>query len=89
LGDEIKTASSLRDGAPIGLRRYSSDYEAARLLEGAIERLGRQIGYVMALMRMLDTRQMGGMDEKWALIRATPEQRARAFVEVVRANDGA
>lgn len=66
------------------LAPYSSDIEAARLLEDEIERQGRQIGYVMALMRMLNTRQMGGMDEKWALIHATPQQRARAFLEAMK-----
>jgi hypothetical protein len=74
------------------LAPFSTDHEAARLLEDEIERRGVQKAYISALCRD------GGLDDPfsdyaileftleafWQVMRATPEQRARAFLEAMK-----
>lgn len=59
--------------------RYSTDYDAARLLEDEIERQGLQEAYINALNTLLGWQR----EPSWDFLRATPEQRARAFLQVV------
>lgn len=69
--------------------RFSTDTDAARLLEDAIERRGReaQAEYVFALAERLFTEDSEwGTSHVWKMIRATPEQKARAFLDVVNRN---
>jgi hypothetical protein len=49
---------------------------AARLLEDEIKRRGLQERYIYELERIIVSR------DHWEYIRATPEQRAQAFVKV-------
>jgi hypothetical protein len=64
---------------------------SVRLLEGEIERRGKLNEYVYALAAIvLDPWQAGGEwpfelfpQDVWLLVRATPEQRARAFLKAV------
>jgi hypothetical protein len=72
----------------------STDLVAARILEDEIERRGLQERYMRALIRSVlgeafMTRMDIGraLDEKdlFLLLRATPEQRARAFLEGMKA----
>lgn len=65
---------------------FSTDPDAARLLEESIEWRGRetQAEYVFALADRLFTEDSEwGTSHVWKMIRATPEQKARAFLEVV------
>lgn len=63
---------------------YTEDDEVARQLEDEIERRGLQETYVEYLIaRVIPTRSDWDAHSAWALIRATPEQRARAFLEAV------
>lgn len=55
----------------------STDPNAARLLEDEIARRGLQEQYVHALQGLVASR------DHWEYIRATPEQRARAFLAVM------
>lgn len=57
---------------------YADDPEKARLLEDDIERRGLQAQYIYALERVILSR------DHWEYIRATPEHRARAFLEAVK-----
>lgn len=64
---------------------YSSDHAAARLLEDEIERRQIDARYTLVLGKMV-----APDDEAWTnanvflLLRATPEQRARAFLESIK-----
>jgi len=64
---------------------YSTDHAAVRLLEDEIERRGLWQQYLGTLLDILNSYDHPSMVDIWAAIRATPEQRARAFLEVVRA----
>lgn len=63
---------------------YSEDHEKARLLEDEIERRGLQYKYMDWLMAFTSLCSNEN-DQHWALIRATPEQKARAFLKAVEA----
>lgn len=68
------------------VRCYSTNSVAARLLEDEIERRGMRLIYIHALLQTALSSFRGqntGSDLHWALIRATPEQRARAFLDAV------
>lgn len=64
---------------------FSSNHAAARQLEDEIERRGLQDEYAYKLIiessAYCEDRQTAFA---WALLRATPEQRARAFLEAMR-----
>lgn len=71
--------SVLRD---VLMHAQEGDFDAARWLEDEIEQRGLQEAYCRALAH-----QYSGVllrDYTWALLRATPEQRARAFVEATK-----
>ena len=63
---------------------WSERHEDARMLEDEIERRGLQIEYSLAIARLLsfDMKEFS-LDDAWLLLRATPEQRARAFLEAI------
>ena len=64
---------------------FSTDYEAARILEDEIERRGLQIEYAKAVMKLIYQQGFKNYAEpQWLLIRATPEQKARAFLEAIK-----
>lgn len=78
--------------------RFSTDPAAARLLEDEIERRGLQMAYTAAMIDVLGLDPGIEMTEPaislwlcrnvmpqdlWTLIRATPEQKARAFLAAV------
>ena len=74
--------------------RFSDDLTAAGLLEDAIERRGlyAKCKYAETLMAITTPASVSSgytyeasIESWWALIRATPEQRAQAFLVVVRA----
>lgn len=57
---------------------------AARQLEDEIERRGLEYSYVRSLVNLVAVDTAPGSDgERWALIRATPEQRAKAFLQAI------
>ncbi len=64
---------------------WSERHEDARMLEDEIERRGLQIEYSLAIARLLsfDMKEFS-LDDAWLLLRATPEQRARAFLEAIK-----
>lgn len=63
---------------------YSGDPEKARLLEDEIERRGLQSEYVFALAESLFGEQdEWGTAHVWKMIFATPELRARAFLQAI------
>ncbi len=72
---------------------FSTDHAAARLLENEIERQGKHNAYITQLCEVCgvrpDEHEDGGyfvyIDEAWPLVRATPEQKARAFLTVMEA----
>lgn len=74
---------------------FSSDLNAARWLEDEIEKRGLQHAYVSALMGILLNDPGNAFwidptsDEIWSLIRATPEQRARAFLTTLSSSETA
>ena len=65
-----------------------SEWTSARLLEDEIERRGLQDEYLTALWGVMDA--AGDPSPEWVLadiwlfLRATPEQRARAFLEAMK-----
>ena len=63
---------------------WTDDSEKSVLLEDEIERRGLQIEYSLAIARLLsfDMKEFS-LDDAWLLLRATPEQRARAFLEAI------
>ena len=71
---------------------FSSDSCAASILEDEIERRGLQSKYTTALVQIVapETEKVTSHlyyaddDDFWSLIRATPEQRARAFLEAIK-----
>lgn len=64
---------------------YSTDPTATRLLEDEVERRGLQHQYINKLFHICHMfEQSGSLDFIWVFLRATPEQRARAFVEVTK-----
>lgn len=60
---------------------FSTNYEAARLLEDEIERRGLEYSYSNALVDIVQYNGTGPI--VWAALRATPEQRTRAFLKAV------
>lgn len=71
---------------------FSGRLEDAKILEDEVERRKLIGAYVATLVSLLDTqivsdnqtvRYLAYMSDFWALIRATPEQRARAFVQIL------
>jgi hypothetical protein len=60
------------------LLHYSTDVQLVRLVEDEIERRELVGPYVKALYAIT------GADDKWALIRATPEQRCLAALRAAR-----
>ena len=64
---------------------WSDRHEDARMLEDEIERRALIDRYLAALDDAMGVSPYTD-DEVWSLIRATPEQRARAFLEAI-AND--
>lgn len=64
---------------------YSSDNVAARLLEDEIEKRGLQERYAEAIDRIVPKTTTPNVWQTylWDMIRATPEQKARAFLEAV------
>jgi hypothetical protein len=67
------------------LPAYSTDPAAARLLEDEIEERGKINAYMTHLCRECGIRTFDRMDvaDAYALIRATPEQRAQAFLKAI------
>jgi hypothetical protein len=64
---------------------YSSEDYYTHVLEDEIERRGLKNEYLLALSGIvIGTLCLADYDEWWALIRATPEQRARAFLEAAK-----
>lgn len=70
---------------------YSSDPAAARVLEDEVKRSGLAHEYAVALYGIVThhylTHEGATPDEIVLLVFATPEQRARAFLEVAKKND--
>lgn len=73
------------------LPAYSTDQAAARLLEDEIERQGLLVNYITELGNIVldyTTLQNGAALypalSVWDILRATPEQRARALLEVIK-----
>jgi hypothetical protein len=65
-------------------RAKRGSLSAARLLEDEIERRGVQEDYIRALDKLVTyEREEGWMWFRWGILRATPEQRARAFLAVM------
>ena len=61
---------------------YSTDHTAARLLEDDIEARGLQQQYETALIEATGATYFDyGVVDVWPLIRATPEQRCRAYLK--------
>jgi hypothetical protein len=67
------------------LEHYSSDDTAARLLEDEIERRGLQEVYCRVLAHQ--HRNVLLRDYTWALLRSTPEQKARAFLKAIEGSN--
>jgi len=63
---------------------FSTSYTDVRLLEDEIERRGLWQQYIGVLLDILNSYDRPSMVDIWAIIRATPEQRARAFLEAVK-----
>lgn len=63
--------------------RFSSDPAAARLLEDEIERRGLIHAYTNTLVSLLEYQAEAG-PLGWFVLRATPEQRAEAFLKVTK-----
>lgn len=66
----------------------STNHEAARILENEIERRGQRVQeeYVIALGRqigMRDINDWNDWEDWWKWLRATPEQKVRAFLEAI------
>lgn len=62
---------------------WADNPEKSALLEDEIERRGLSADYVSAIIDIV--RPESGEKLVWAVIRATPEQRARAFLEAMNA----
>ena len=62
---------------------WSDRHEDARMLEDEIERRGLQKRYMDALASTTNAMPFDNVLYPWSLIRATPEQRARAFLEAI------
>ena len=62
---------------------WSERHEDARQLEDEIERRGLQKRYMDALASTTNAMPFDNVLYPWSLIRATPEQRARAFLEAI------
>jgi len=56
---------------------------SACVLEDEIERRGLQEKYVTILLALIDPDPYT-TNEYWAILRATPEQRAQAFLEAIK-----
>jgi len=63
---------------------WSERHEDARMLEDEIERRGLQEKYIYALMPTYHHFDSASPHELFNLLRATPEQRARAFLEAIK-----
>jgi hypothetical protein len=85
----------LPDGGVTGLPWFSGSCDAARELENEIEWRGLWKQYIFALIEVMEPGVsvddlVDAWRPMWLLLRATPEQRARAFLEAVRGTeDGA
>jgi hypothetical protein len=64
------------------VRPFSSDIAMTRLLEDVIEQRGMHDAYVRALLDIVIPEGTSVLSF-WRLIRATPEQRARAFLRAL------
>lgn len=65
---------------------YVDDYNDARLLEDEIERRGLVKEYIFALDKLVTyPAEESWQGYRWGILRATPEQRARAFLTAVGA----
>jgi hypothetical protein len=62
---------------------WTDDSEKSVLLEDEIERRGLQKRYMDALASTTNAMPFDNVLYPWSLIRATPEQRARAFLEAI------
>lgn len=76
--------------------RFSTDPTCVSSLLAEIERRGGHYEYVYALFRQVDPSATASSVPRgwnvpqlavWAMLRATPEQHARAFVEVMSVHD--
>lgn len=81
------------DGLDVtGVPNFSGDHDAVRLLEDEIERRDLGCEYAAALVAIADAdaEQVAGdlwyatTSNFWALIRAKPEQKARAFLAAMK-----
>lgn len=63
----------------------SNSHDAARYLENEIERRGLQEEYINALLPNYHSFEPMSKAELFALLRATPAQRAMAFLSVTKA----
>ena len=67
----------------------SSDLESARLLEDEIERRGLQEKYLVVLHEVVGAKWIDyGVMDVWSIFRATPEQKARAFLAAIGGGGG-
>lgn len=64
----------INDESATPVLNYSSDPSATHLLEDEIERRGLDRVYIKALQATI------GSSARWDILRAEPEQRARAFL---------
>lgn len=63
---------------------YSENEDKAILLEDEIDRRGLQEQYCIALVPGYSSTGPMDADDLWYAIRATPEQKARAFLEAIK-----
>ncbi len=82
-GSSVKFARGLgvtyvRDWSP------STNADDSRDLEDEIERRGLIAPYMQALIKVILADRAVNVFSSWYLVRATPEQRTRAFLEVVK-----
>lgn len=82
----------MAEGVIAGAFAFTATARAVLLLEDEIERRGKLNEYVYALAKIvLDPWEEGGEwpfelfpQDVWLLVHATPEQRARAFLEAMK-----
>lgn len=76
---ERKTEAGAWDDAP----NFTTDYDDCRLVEDEIEHRNLQDRYAEALFCLVNDKALFTVVEWWNLIRATPEERCRAALEVL------